>query len=121
MKLLSRYLNVFLLLFWLSSSAIAEANLPIVALNSLPPEVKQTLQLVRQGGPFPNRRDGVVFANRERILPRQKNAYYHEYTVATPGLSGRGARRLVVGGMPQTSQEIYYSDDHYRSFKQVRE
>lgn len=93
----------------------------MVALSSLPPEVQHTLHLVRQGGPFPNRRDGVVFANRERILPRQKNGYYHEYTVATPGLAGRGARRLVVGGAPQQSQQIYYSDDHYRSFQQVKE
>jgi ribonuclease T1 len=81
-------------------------------LSSLPPEVAHTVALVRAGGPFPFSRDGVVFHNREHLLPPERDGYYHEYTVPTPGESGRGAMRLVVG----EGGEFYYTADHYRSF-----
>jgi ribonuclease T1 len=87
----------------------------------LPAEAQQTLVLIRKGGPFPYEKDGVVFGNREKQLPRQPRGYYTEYTVETPGTKNRGARRLVVGGEPQTSKEIYYTDDHYQSFKRVKQ
>jgi ribonuclease T1 len=87
----------------------------------LPKEAQQTLALIRKGGPFPYEKDGVVFGNREKLLPRQSRGYYTEYTVRTPGAKNRGARRLVVGGEPQTSKEIYYTDDHYQSFKRVKQ
>jgi ribonuclease T1 len=87
----------------------------------LPKEALQTLALVRSRGPFPNEKDGVVFGNREKQLPKQARGYYTEYTVKTPGAKNRGARRLVVGGEPQTSKEIYYTDDHYQSFKRVKQ
>ncbi len=87
----------------------------------LPREALQTLALIRNGGPFPNEKDGVVFGNREKQLPKQPRGYYTEYTVRTPGAKNRGARRLVVGGEPQTSKEIYYTDDHYQSFKRVKQ
>jgi guanyl-specific ribonuclease Sa len=60
-------------------------------------------------------RDGVVFGNRENLLPQQANGYYHEYTVETPGSPDRGARRIITGGTPPTI--YYYTDDHYRSFR----
>ena len=62
-----------------------------------------------------------MFGNRERALPRQARGYYTEYTVRTPGTRGRGARRIVVGGSPAESRELYYSDDHYQSFRRIRE
>jgi ribonuclease T1 len=87
----------------------------------LPREARETLALIRAGGPFPYRRDGTVFGNRERLLPRQPRGYYTEYTVATPGSRDRGARRIVAGGDPRVSGEYWYTDDHYRSFRRIRE
>jgi len=81
----------------------------------LPPEAHTTLALIAQGGPFPYRQDGTVFQNRERILPRKPSGYYREYTVETPGLSHRGARRIVAG----QEGELFYTDGHYESFRQV--
>ena len=83
----------------------------------LPPEARETLSLVRRGGPFPYARDGVVFGNREALLPARPRGYYREYTVKTPRARDRGARRLVAGG----GVEFFYSDDHYRSFRRVIE
>lgn len=81
----------------------------------LPQEARTTIALIQVGGPFPYRQDGSVFGNREGLLPRQPRGWYREYTVDTPGLSHRGARRIVTGGNPP--REWYYSDDHYRSFR----
>lgn len=75
-------------------------------------EVNRTLDLIASGGPFPFRQDGVVFQNRENRLPERPLGYYHEYTVVTPGLTHRGARRIITGTPPET----WYTDDHYRSF-----
>ena len=88
-----------------------------VRVVDLPQEARATLALVRNGGPFPYARDGVVFGNREGQLPERKRGYYHEYTVPTPGARDRGGRRIVVG----ERGEIYYTDDHYRSFRRVVE
>ena len=83
----------------------------------LPPEAVATLQLIQRGGPFPHRQDGTVFQNREGLLPQRPRGYYREYTVRTPGLSHRGARRIVTGGNPP--EVYYYTEDHYRSFRQL--
>ena len=92
----------------------------VVALASLPPEVRQTEQLIRQGGPFAHAKDGSVFGNRERQLPRHDRGYYREYTVKTPGARDRGARRIVCGGRTATAPEAcYYTADHYASFKRL--
>jgi ribonuclease T1 len=88
-----------------------------VAAASLPREAAQTLRLIRARGPFPYRQDGVVFSNREHRLPAQPRNYYHEYTVPTPGAHDRGARRIIAGG----NGEVYYTDDHYRSFRLIRQ
>jgi ribonuclease T1 len=91
-----------------------------VALSALPREAQTTHRLILAGGPFPHSKDGIVFGNRERILPSKARGYYHEYTVATPGSRNRGAKRLVCGGQPPTTPDVcYYTDDHYASFKQV--
>ncbi|HEY5971916.1 MAG TPA: ribonuclease domain-containing protein [Pseudoxanthomonas sp.] len=81
----------------------------------LTPEARETLRLIARGGPFPNPQDGSVFGNREGHLPGKPRGYYREYTVETPGLGHRGARRIVTGGQPP--DVYYYSDDHYESFR----
>lgn len=99
-----------------SPSRPADAS-PGLYPSFLPPEAKETLQLIERGGPFPYSRDGVVFQNRERRLPARPPGYYREYTVPTPGENDRGARRIVTGGEPP--EVYYYTDDHYRSFRPV--
>ncbi|MEU6510193.1 ribonuclease domain-containing protein [Streptomyces sp. NPDC046942] len=86
-----------------------------VQVSALPAEARQTLALIDQGGPFPYARDGVVFGNHEGHLPGHQRGYYHEYTVKTPGSRDRGARRIITG----KAGEIYYTDDHYNSFRAV--
>ena len=88
-----------------------------VLVSVMPSEVRDTLRLIKQGGPFPYPRDGVVFGNYEHRLPQQPRGYYHEYTVKTPGARNRGTRRIVCGVVP----ECYYSDDHYRTFQHIKE
>ena len=91
-----------------------------VRVADLPHEAARTLDLIAGGGPFPYSRDGVVFGNRERLLPPRQRGYYHEYTVKTPGVKSRGARRIVCGGEPRTTRDCYYSDDHYQTFRRIR-
>ncbi len=85
--------------------------------HGLPPEAIETLALIRRGGPFPYRKDGTVFHNREKHLPQQPRGFYREYTVPTPGADTRGARRIVAGGRPP--DVFYYTADHYRSFRRI--
>ena len=96
------------------STGVAAA---IVTAAELPPEARHTLRLIREGGPFPFERDGVVFRNLERMLPSRDKGYYREYTVITPGIKHRGARRIIAG----RGGELYYTDDHYGSFRRIRE
>ncbi len=88
-----------------------------IALDALPREAVETLRLIQAGGPFPYRKDGTIFGNRERRLPLKPRGYYREYTVRTPGVRHRGARRIVAG----TGGEFYYTADHYATFKRIRE
>jgi len=93
-----------------------------VALAALPAEARETLALIKRGGPFPYpRKDGSTFGNFEKRLPLKPRGYYREYTVPTPGSRDRGARRIVAGSPPETSGEYYYTDDHYRSFRRIKE
>ena len=102
-----------------AGGALAE-TLAEVALAELPKEAQQVYELVAKGGPFPFDRDGVVFGNREKLLPAKPRGYYHEYTVRTPGVTNRGGRRLVCGGKKTAPDACYYTDDHYRSFRKIR-
>lgn len=86
-----------------------------IAAEQLPQEAQGTLRLIRRGGPFPYARDGVVFGNREHRLPRQAYGYYHEYTVRTPDVHGRGPRRIICGRLA----DCYYTADHYRTFSRI--
>jgi len=88
-----------------------------VSVAQLPPEAQETIALIRHNGPFPYAKDGAIFGNREGQLPRQKRGYYREYTVKTPGVRTRGARRIIAG----QRGELYYTDDHYNHFRLIRE
>jgi ribonuclease T1 len=124
-----RLLLVWLMLLWLPAAAQAHGHhshhdqqsqqtfVATISVAALPPEARDTLRAIKQGGPFAYDRDGVVFGNFERILPTQARGYYHEYTVKTPGARNRGARR-IISGMPG---EYYYSADHYQSFNRIQE
>ena len=115
---------LFLVISLFSAIALgrqAERNaIDPVSVSSLPREAQRTLSQIRQGPPYPYAKDGVVFGNYERLLPRQPRGYYREFTVKTPGSRNRGAQRLIIGGEPATSRDIYYTSDHYASFMQVR-
>ena len=92
-----------------------------VHVTALPPQGRETYELIRLGGPFPHDKDGTVFGNRERLLPPSKRGYWREYTVRTPGSRDRGARRIVCGGPERTPHACYYTADHYASFRQIVE
>jgi ribonuclease T1 len=92
-----------------------------VAVAQLPREAVNTLNLIAAGGPYPYEKDGIVFGNRERLLPAHRRGYYHEYTVPTPRAHNRGARRIVCGGPLKRTDNCYYSDDHYTSFNRIVE
>ena len=114
---------VFLVALVLSCSVFAKGPLGVddIAAGNLPQEARQTLDLIKQGGPYPYAKDGVVFGNYEGVLPKQKRGYYHEFTVKTPKARNRGARRIISGGNPQTSGEYYYTKDHYQTFQRIKE
>ncbi|MFG3587808.1 ribonuclease domain-containing protein [Streptomyces sp. NPDC047990] len=102
-------------------TAVAPADAAATAVGSvcygaLPAQAHDTLDLIAAGGPFPYPQDGVVFQNREGVLPGQSTGYYHEYTVITPGSPTRGAKRVVTG---RKTREDYYTSDHYVTFKLI--
>ena len=123
MRLLAGVLSCFLALAAFAPEVLAQRGPPPprpvgdVYVSELPPEAVATLALIRKGGPFHYAKDGTVFGNREGHLPRHKRGYYREYTVRTPGSRTRGARRIVKGA----SGELFYTDDHYNSFRRIRE
>jgi guanyl-specific ribonuclease Sa len=88
------------------------SHLKLQSLCALPSEAGQVWHTIDTGGKFTYSRDGIVFNNAERILPAEQRGYYHEYTVPTPGVKTRGARRLITG----SAHELYYTGDHYVSF-----
>ena len=94
-------------------------GLGTVAVGDLPAEARQTLALIREGGPYPYEKDGTVFGNYERKLPRQRRGYCTEYTVKTPQVRSRGARRIIAGGPDGRPTEFYYTDDHYQTFRRI--
>ena len=96
-----------------------DADDATIRADRLPAEARETLARIERGDRLPYERDGVVFGNRERLLPAQPRGYYHEYTVKTPGARTRGARRIVCGGAVRAATECYYSSDHYRSFRRI--
>jgi len=111
-----------------TSADLAQARGPLlpgqaeasVALADLPREGQRTYALILRGGPFAHDKDGVVFGNRERLLPLKRRGYYREYTVQTPGAQNRGGRRIVCGGLrPRAPDACWYTSDHYSSFRKI--
>jgi ribonuclease T1 len=94
-----------------------DREMQIIVVSALPPEGREALRLIKQGGPFPYPRDGVIFSNFEKRLPKRERGYYREFTVKTPGVRNRGARRIVCG----QPVECYYSTDHYQTFRRIIE
>ena len=88
-----------------------------VEIAQIPVEARVTIALIRKGGPYPYAKDGAIFGNREEILPRERRGYYREYTVKTPGVRTRGARRIIWGA----GGEFYYTDDHYNHLRRIHE
>ncbi len=108
-----------------------------IRMAELPAEARDMLRLIKSGGPYPHDRDGVTFGNYEKLLPDAQRGHYREYTVTTPGLSHRGARRIVVGCERERPEQpspdvlrleycrdggrFYYTADHYRTFRRIVE
>lgn len=112
----------FLIVLWLAIGSsfgfsANDAAVDWVAAADLPREARQTLALIKEGGPFPYDRDGIVFGNYEKRLPLHSRGYYREYTVKSPWRRDRGPRRIIAG----REDEFYYTDDHYRSFRRIRQ
>ena len=99
-----------------ADSALGTSGIPV---SELPKQGTETYERILQGGPFAYEKDGVVFGNRERLLPQKNRGYYREYTVNTPGARNRGTRRIVCGGQPKTPDTCYYTADHYASFRKI--
>jgi ribonuclease T1 len=108
---------IALLAFVGTGAGRQSSSAPEIAASELPPEARETIALIRKGGPFLRERDGINFGNFEKRLPVQARGYYREYTVRTPGVQHRGARRIVAG----RGGELYYTDDHYQSFRRIKE
>jgi ribonuclease T1 len=124
-------LTSYLLAFAIGAAQPAQAKGPLegpaaggsasIRVAELPRQGQQTYERIRTGGPFPYGKDGMVFGNRERLLPAHKRGYYREYTVQTPGARDRGARRIVCGGPERAPHACYYTADHYASFRMIVE
>jgi len=115
---LSQYQPLVDSLLGTTATSSTSAQATAAAAEQYSPQLKRTLQLIQQGGPYPYSQDNTVFQNREGHLPNKPRGYYREYTVETPGLSHRGARRVVTGGHPP--EVYYYTEDHYSSFQQLK-
>lgn len=137
-KTVKRLLLLLAVFFAAAAFARVDPSTPQnVRLQELPAEAHVTLRLIREGGPFPHERDGITFGNYEKLLPAAPRGHYREYTVSTPGVGHRGARRIVVGCERQRAAavqggplrlahcrdggEFYYTADHYRSFRRIVE
>ena len=82
----------------------------------LPTTMVPVIEDIEADGPYdyPDR-DGTRFRNYEGYLPDEELGFYREFTVQTPGLDHRGARRIVTGGW-EDPVVWYYTQDHYETF-----
>jgi ribonuclease T1 len=99
------------------STGAQRRGIATVNVGDLPKEAQQTIALIKKGGPYPYQKDGSIFGNFEKLLPLHERGYYREFTVPSPNARNRGARRIILG----KAGELYYTDDHYASFKRIRE
>jgi ribonuclease T1 len=103
---------------WLGSRTDQKAQ-DSVSLTDLPVQGQRTYGAILKGGPFRYEKDGSVFGNRERLLPREPRGHYREYTVITPSSRDRGAQRIVCGGVQTAPEACWYTADHYASFRRI--
>ena len=113
----------FITCLWGAAHAFAPGDIEV---SALPREGRAVFAAIRKGGPFAYPKDGSTFGNFEGHLPKKRRGYYREYTVETPGARNRGARRIVCGGETRdwernAPESCYYTDDHYASFRRIRE
>nr|WP_115573625.1 ribonuclease domain-containing protein [Xanthomonas campestris] len=80
-------------------------------------DLAPTLNRIKSGGSFPHKNDGSTFKNLGGDLPKKPDGYYTEYVHPTPGVSGPGPQRIVVG----KGGEMYYTSDHYKTFIPIKE
>jgi ribonuclease T1 len=116
--------GLMMLLVWMlcfPAFARQAPDMPAIDFAALPREAQRTVAIIKRGGPYPYPKDGAIFGNYETLLPKRKRGYYREFTVKTPGEHGRGAKRIIAGGDPAAPTEYYYTDDHYASFRRIRE
>ena len=83
-------------------------------------EVQKTIDNIKLNRPAFTR-DGIPFENNFKISPDSQrlntgSGPYREWTVKTPGVGNRGARRIVVD--TKTGQ-AFYSHDHYNTFIEI--
>ena len=100
------------------ASGVSSNDADTCAVDTLPSEAKKQIDdILQDAPPDDGEADGKHFGNYEGLLPKEKGSYYREYTVKTPGVNHRGARRIVVGGGTKTDPEVwYYTSDHFESF-----
>jgi filamentous hemagglutinin len=80
-------------------------------------DLNPTLERIREGKKLDHRNDGAIFRNREGKLPRQRDPnYYREFVLKMKGIPFPGPQRVILG----KKGEVYYTGDHYNSFKKVR-
>ena len=104
---------------WFGGTKTGQPVGDTITLRELPPQGQRTYAAILNGGPFRHDKDGSVFGNRERLLPRERRGHYREYTVDTPGSRDRGARRIVCGGERAAPEACWYTADHYASFRRI--
>lgn len=84
-------------------------------------EMKNTIDRIKTNdiSVYPSN-DGTVFQNSHLISPNAKRLNtgetYTEWTVKTPGVGNRGARRIVVSN--QTGR-AYYTHNHYDDYIEI--
>ncbi len=79
-------------------------------------DLAPTLARIERGDRLRFAHDGSKFSNREGRLPHKPSGYYHEFVHPTPGLSGPGPQRVIVG----REGEVYYTFDHYQTFRRIK-
>ncbi|AKK03619.1 ribonuclease domain-containing protein [Corynebacterium epidermidicanis] len=101
-----------------NASKQGTSGLPTCPVATLPDQARDVIGDIKAGGPFqyPDN-DGVHFGNFENKLPRNN---YREYTVETPGLGHRGAKRIVTGGGSDRNPDTwFFTSDHYENFCEI--
>jgi filamentous hemagglutinin len=82
---------------------------------AIPVALQPAIDRIAAGQMLPYRNDGSIFMNRELLLAPKPDGYYREYVHPTPGTSGPGGQRIVVG----QGGDMDYTSDHDRSFTPI--